>query len=64
MYIDEFLPFSVPIIMYLLGGENSLLSAIKMFLIIVAAAGFAFGIIAVMAGHHHPDILHDGDAVR
>lgn len=64
MYADEFLPFIIPIIMYLFGGDHSFISALKMFSIIVAAGGFAFGIIAVNAGHHHPDIVHDGDPVR
>lgn len=64
MYIDEFLPFIFPIIMYLFGGEQSFVSALKMFVIIVLGAGMAYGIIAVNAGHHHPNILHDGDPIR
>lgn len=48
--------------MWLLGG-GSLLSALKMFLIIVMAGSFFFGIVAINAGHHNPSILHDGDEV-
>lgn len=64
MYLDEFLPFTLPIIMYLLGGEHSFVSALKLFLVAALAGGFAFGVIGWNAGHHHPDVVHDGDPVR
>lgn len=64
MYIDEILPFVVPTIMWLFGGDHSIMATLKMFLIIVLAAGLVFGVAAINSGHHHPDIVHDGDAVR
>lgn len=65
MHIDEFLPFVIPMIMLLFGGcGHSIMSTLKMFLIIVLAAGLVFGVAAINSGHHHPSILHDGDAVR
>lgn len=64
MYPDEFLPFGIPIVMYLFGGDQSFVSALKLFLYAVFAGGFAFGIIGWNAGHHHPDVVHDGDPVR
>lgn len=64
MYPDEFLPFIVPAIMYAFGGEHSLIAALKLFLVITLSGGFIFGIIGLNAGHHHPEVLHDGDAVR
>lgn len=64
MFVDEFLPFIIPIIMYLFGGEHSFVSAIKLFLITVLSGSFCFGIIGLNAGHHHQEIIHDGDAVR
>ena len=65
VYMDDFIPFPVPIIMWLLGGaDHSFLCALKMFLIIILAGGFVFGLVAINAGHHHPEIVHDGDAIR
>lgn len=64
MYFDELLPFVVPITMYSFGGDHSLLSALKLFLIVILSGGFIFGVIGWNAGHHHPEIVHDGDAVR
>lgn len=64
MYIDEFLPFVVPVLMYLFGGDHSFVDALKMFLIAISFGGFFFMIIGANAGHHHPEIVHDGDAIR
>ncbi|XP_055301663.1 cytochrome b5-related protein-like [Sitodiplosis mosellana] len=64
MHLDEFLPFIVPVIMYLFGGDHSFVSAMKLFLVITLSGGFIFGIIGWNAGHHHPEVVHDGDAVR
>lgn len=30
----------------------------------VGAAGFFFGIVALNAGHHHPEITHEGDQLQ
>lgn len=65
MYPDEFIPIAIPLIMYQFGGgDNSFGSALKLFLIAILAGGLAFGIIGFNAGHHHPDVLHDGDPIR
>lgn len=64
MYLDEFLPFGLPFFMFAFGGSHSFIAALKMFMIIALSASFIFGIIGWNAGHHHPDVLHDGDAVR
>lgn len=64
MYTDEFVPFIIPIVMYMFGGDNSIFDALKLFFLIVLSGGFIFGIIGWNAGHHHPEIIHDGDAVR
>lgn len=64
MYIDDFFPFVIPIMMYLFGGDHSVLDTMKMFFIITASGGFLFMIIGINAGHFHPDIVHDGDAMR
>lgn len=64
MFADELIPLAVPIIMWLFGGDYSIMMTLKMFLIIVLAGGFVYGIVAINAGHHHPEIVHDGDAIR
>lgn len=64
MYIDEFLPFIVLLAMWLLGGDHSFTLALKMFGTILISGGLFYGIVAVHVGHHHPNTLHDGDAIR
>lgn len=38
--------------------------ALHMFGIVLVSAGVFYGIVAIHVGHHHPDVLHDGDAIR
>lgn len=64
MYVDEFLPFVVPMAMWLLGGNHSLATTLQMFGIILMAGGLFYGIVAIHAGHHSPLTLHDGDEIR
>lgn len=64
MRLDDFLPFVILAIMYLLGGNNSFIDALKMFSVIIMSGGFFFSIIAINGGHQHPDVLHDGDPMR
>lgn len=59
----QFLPFTVLIAMYLITGE-SLTTCFIMFLWILTVGSIAFGWIGLNAAHHHPDIFHDGDAIR
>jgi len=64
MYLDELAPFAFPVIMWLFGGDNSFASAVKMFLIIVMFGSLVFGLVGFNAGHHSPEVVHDGDALR
>lgn len=64
MYVDELLPFVIPATMYAFGGDHSLADALKQFLIVILSGGFMFMIIGANAGHHHPEIVHDGDKIR
>lgn len=59
MRLDDFIPFVVPVIMYLLGG-NGFLDALKMYLAIIAFGGFYFSVIGINASHH-AEVLHDVD---
>lgn len=64
MYLDEFLPFVVPLAMWLFGGDYPLMITLQMYGIMLVAGGLFYGIVAIHAGHHHPNVLHDGDAIR
>ncbi|XP_055306129.1 cytochrome b5-related protein-like [Sitodiplosis mosellana] len=64
VHINHFLPFIVPITMYLFGGNHTLIEALKIFSIIILSGSFMFSIIALNADHHHPEVVHDGDPVR
>lgn len=64
IHFDEFFPFVIPLAMYLFGGDQTLASALKLYLITVMSGGFFYGFIGLNAGHHHPSVVTDGDAVR
>lgn len=57
------LPFTVPILAFLITGESAAFCAV-MFLWISVTSGVHFGVIGLNAGHHHPDVFHDGDKAR
>lgn len=59
----QFLPFTVPVAMYIITGQ-SIVNCLIMFAWIITMGSIMFGIIGVNAAHHHPDIFHDGDAIR
>ncbi|KAJ8923278.1 hypothetical protein NQ315_001835, partial [Exocentrus adspersus] len=57
------LPFTVPLLMMLVTKE-SLVFCSGMFLWIIIIGSVHFGIVGLNAGHHHPDVFHDGDTAR
>ncbi|XP_063222477.1 cytochrome b5-related protein-like [Bacillus rossius redtenbacheri] len=59
----DFIPLVIPACMYVFGG-SSLVDTVLMWLWIVMIGSFLFASIGYNAGHHHPDIFHDGDAPR
>lgn len=62
-HLTEFIPYFIPILMYLT-TNRTLLETILMWLWIVTAGSFHFGVVGVNAAHHHPEIFHDGDTPR
>ena len=60
--VDFIVPFVIPACMLMSGA--SVLSTLIMWTFIVSACSVVFGFIGFTAGHHHPDIFHDGDAPR
>lgn len=63
MFLDEFVAFLVPISMFFFGNWN-LMVVLKMWLFILLVSNFYFLLIGLNATHHHPDIYHEGDAIR
>lgn len=63
MELAQILPFTVLVAMYVITGE-SLLNCLIMFAFIITIGSILFAAIGVSAGHHHPDVFHDGDAIR
>lgn len=63
MLVDAF-PAVVPLVMFILGGSANVANMFYWYFIIFTVSSFWFGFIGLNAGHHHPDILHEGDAVR
>lgn len=63
LYVDELMPLAIPFVMCWLSG-SSLIVAIKSYLIILMGSSFYFSLIGLNAGHHHPESVHDGDALR
>lgn len=65
MSLDDAVPFVVPLTMYLCGGDEAHTSnVLKWFLIILTISSFVFALIGLNAGHHHPEAVHEGDAIR
>lgn len=63
--LPEMLPFTVPMVMYVFGDATAgLWCVIRIWLAIVCCSSFLFGWTAINAGHHHPEVFHDGDALR
>ncbi|XP_033226339.1 uncharacterized protein LOC117178905 [Belonocnema kinseyi] len=60
--LRDCVPFILPLSMCLVAPNP--VSAFKSWLVILACASFIFFCIGLNAGHHHPDIFHDGDVYR
>lgn len=60
MHADDFLPFLVPVVLYAFGGA-SLWFTLKWWICVIGVSSFIFAMIALNAGHHHPENIHDGD---
>ncbi|KAK9739690.1 Fatty acid desaturase [Popillia japonica] len=49
--------------LYLCSGRP-LIATLTFYTFIIIVSSFFFGVIGLNAGHHHPDLFHDGDDVR
>lgn len=63
--IADFIPFAVPVTMYIFAGSDvGLFAILKLWLSIICTSSFIVALIGLNAGHHHPESFHDGDAIR
>lgn len=62
--ISDAIPFALPAVMYTFVGDVSVAVVVQKWLTIVCLSSFMFAFTGLNAGHHHPDVFHDGDAVR
>ena len=61
-YLSDLIPLLLPTAMYIFGNSN-LTSVIITWVFTIITGSFFFGLISVNAGHHHPEITHEGDEV-
>ncbi|XP_028136061.1 cytochrome b5-related protein [Diabrotica virgifera virgifera] len=59
----DLLGLLLPICMYVF-GKDDLLSVFIMWNFVLVCGGTFMGFVGLNAGHHHPDVFHDGDAPR
>lgn len=60
---SDLVPLIVPLAMMTFGSSNPI-TVLKVWMQIVLTKSFLFGLIGLNAGHHHPDIVHEGDKIR
>lgn len=61
----DLVPFTVPLVMYVLGASGAdLWYVLRVWLAIVCGSSFVFVFVGLNAGHHHPEVFQDGDALR
>lgn len=62
-HVSDLMPLIVPLVMILFGNPNPF-TVFRVWLQIILANSFLFGLIGLNAGHHHPDVVHEGDKIR
>lgn len=63
--LADVIPFTLPVTMYFIGGSTAGVSTvIQTWLTIVCLSSYMFAFIGLNAGHHHPEVFHDGDDIR
>lgn len=57
---DHLIPLALPITMFYF-GQRDLLVVLKLWFVITSMSSFLVGVFGLNAGHHHPDVTHEGD---
>lgn len=60
---SDLMPLLLPVAMIVFGNA-SLFTCFKVWFQIILINSFMFGLVGLNAGHHHPDIVHEGDKIR
>jgi len=63
MFWHDFIPFILPLFLYMTTGAPVLL-IVKKWMLMIIASSFIFHLIGLNAAHHDPKIYHEGDATR
>jgi hypothetical protein len=45
-------------------GKPEILIVLKLWMTIIFACSFLVGLVGLNAGHHHPDVTHEGDQIE
>lgn len=61
--LDHLVPLTLPLAMFYFGKMDVLL-VLKFWAIIVGMCSFMVGVVGLNAGHHHPDVTHEGDQIE
>lgn len=61
--LDHLVPLTLPLAMFYF-GRTDLFMVLKFWMIIVGTCSFLTGVIGLNAGHHHPDVTHEGDELE
>lgn len=65
IYKEDFIPFLLPIAMYVLGGNNVTPGTVlQMWIFMLFVGSFYFGLVGLNAGHHNHHVVNDGDILR
>ncbi|XP_055539793.1 cytochrome b5-related protein-like isoform X2 [Wyeomyia smithii] len=61
-FADDLIAFILPTFMYLV-DSSSIMTVLKLWIVILLVTSFLFGLTGLNAAHHHPDIFHSGDKI-
>lgn len=61
--VDHLIPLTLPLAMFYFGRSDIVL-VLKFWSVIIAMCSFLVGVVGINAGHHHPDVTHEGDQIE
>jgi hypothetical protein len=63
LHLDDLIPLSIPLLMYLV-GTLAIKEILFMWFYIILFSSFWLGFVGVNTGHHHPHNNHEGDELK
>jgi len=58
--LDHLIPLTLPLTMFYF-GKMEVLVVLKLWAVMIGVCSFLLGVVGLNAGHHHPDVTHEGD---